>query len=84
MMGSEIFIIVALRCSEKSTSCFFASSICFSKNSLSAWQFMKEASRTSPSFSAIFSFSTVTEPSSARSSIRASVAAGITTDFSCE
>ncbi len=76
MMGSEIFIIVALTCSENSRPCFLATSICSAKNLRKALALMADASITSPACSGVLSFSTVTLPSLATCSMRALVAAG--------
>ena len=48
MIGSETFIIVAFRCSENSTPCAFASSICASTKRDSACALITAASITSP------------------------------------
>jgi hypothetical protein len=63
-------VAVALRCNEKSTPSFFAASISFAKNSLSAWQFITDESTTSPSRTGTASRSTVTLPAASVWSIR--------------
>ena len=62
--------MVAFRCSENSTPCFLASSICFSRNAVSSRMLIVVASMISPARTGVFSLSTVTVPSSATSSIR--------------
>ena len=74
MMGSEIFIMVAFRCSENSTPSFLAASICSAKKARSALALITEASMISPASIAVFAFSTVTAPSAPTSSMRALVA----------
>ena len=82
MIGSETFIIVALRWMENSTPCCLASSICASRKLTSAPRLMNVPSSTSPAFSAILSFRTVTVPLLSVNSIRTVVASGTVTDFS--
>ena len=82
MIGSETFIIVALRCTEKSTSSAAALAICSATNSRSASTSMRVASTTSPASTGTDSLRTVTVPSSATCSMRRSSSAGMTTDFS--
>ena len=82
MIGSETFIIVALRCTEKSTSSALARSICALRNSLSASTRITVASMTSPARTLRSSLSTVTVPSLAVCSMRRVSSAASTTDFS--
>ena len=65
MIGSETFIIVALRWIENSTPCALASAICSARNASSARALMKVASTISPASTGIDSLSTVTVPSRA-------------------
>jgi hypothetical protein len=74
MTGSETFIIVAFRCSDRSRPRALASAICATKNVRSAFTFMTEASRISPSMSPSFFLSTVVVPSELTNSIETSVA----------
>ena len=64
MIGSETFIIVALRCTENSTPSALARAICAVRNSRSAATRMTDASTTSPARTGTDSRSTVVEPSS--------------------
>ena len=83
MIGSETFIIVALRCTEKSTPCAFALATSRSKNATSSFLERNVPSRISPAASLSPSLSTVVAPpSAATNSILAVVAAGIVTDCS--
>ena len=84
MIGSETFIIVALRCSENIVPSALVSAIAFARNAESAFTDMKVASATVPSSSGQTSLSTVTAPSAPTNSIRASpaCAAEIVADFS--
>mmetsp|Transcript_8137 Transcript_8137/g.19407 ORF Transcript_8137/g.19407 Transcript_8137/m.19407 type:complete len:247 (+) Transcript_8137:1669-2409(+) len=82
MIGSETFIIVALRCKDRSTSFALASDISSSKYFCNALTLMKVASSTSPDTSDSFGFNTVTFPSAATCSMRAVQGAAISTDFS--
>ena len=70
MIGSETFIIVALRCSENSTPCAFASAICASMNVASALRLIDAASMISPACSFGLSLSTRVVPSAPTSSMR--------------
>src|SRR5580692_8224412 len=72
-MGSAIFIMVALTCSENSTPSFFAASISSAKKVRSALRLITSASMISPAASVVFAFSTVTAPSTPTSSMRAAV-----------
>ena len=74
MIGSEIFIMVVLTCSEKSMPSFFAASICSARKARSALQLIADASMISPALSGTFAFSTVAAPSLPTSSMRALVA----------
>ncbi len=84
MIGSDTRIIVALRCTEKSTSFSLASSICSRRNSSSASRRITAASSTSPSSTVRPSFSVRTESSSVTSSIRTSPSEETVTDCSVE
>jgi hypothetical protein len=75
MIGSDTFIIVALRCRENRTPLAFASAICSVRNASSARLLMTVASMTSPSSTGVVAFSTVTVPSSAMCSMRTPPAA---------
>ena len=63
MIGSETFIIVALRCTENSTPSALARAIWAARNSRSAATRMTEASTTSPASTGTDSRSTVVLPS---------------------
>ena len=82
MIGSETFIMVALRCTENSTSSAWARAICSLTNSRSASTSMRVASTTSPPSTGTDSLSTVSVPSSATCSMRSVSSAAITTDCS--
>ena len=84
MTGSETFIMVALRCTENSTSSALARAIAFARN---AWRWatsMTVASTISPASTGIASLSTVTVPSAASCSMRRVSSASITTDLSLD
>ena len=70
MIGSDTFIIVALRCNENSTPCALASAICSARNVRSAATFITVESMTSPAITGTFSLSTVTASSAATNSMR--------------
>ena len=72
MIGSETFIMVALRCTENSTPFAFASAICSARKACSATALMTVASTISPASTGSDSLSTVTSPVSATSSMRSS------------
>ena len=82
-IGSDTFIMVALRCTENSTSSALARAICSVRKRRSAATFMNVASTTSPASTATSSFSTVV-PSAVSSSIRRVSSWSTTTDFSLE
>ena len=84
MIGSETFIIVALRWIENSTSCCLAAASCCSRKETNAFLLSTVASKISPGSSAVFSLSTVVLPSLETNSIFTVVAAGKVTDFSFE
>ncbi len=84
MMGSETFIMVALRCTEKSTPCSLASAICRPKNTCSAARRITDASMTSPASSGVEAFRTVIAPSAATCSMRTSVGSATVTERSVE
>ncbi len=71
MTGSETFIMVALRCTEKRTSWRRASSICSAMKARRALMLMNEPSSTSPAFRGSFSLSTFTVPALSTNSMRA-------------
>ena len=82
MIGSETFIMVALRCSDSSTPFAFASAIDAVKKSWSARQFIADAPITSPA-STVTSFSTLDPPVAASTNSIASVpAVAMTADCS--
>mmetsp|Transcript_18598 Transcript_18598/g.46635 ORF Transcript_18598/g.46635 Transcript_18598/m.46635 type:complete len:298 (+) Transcript_18598:1467-2360(+) len=82
MMGSETFIMVALRCTEKRTPLALASSISAATKSRSFATSRRAASMTSPSWSSTRGLRTVTAPSSATISMRTAPAAGTTWESS--
>ena len=84
MIGSETFIIVAFRCSEKSTPSSLARAICSRRNDCRAAVSMKVASMTSPASTGTDSLSTSVSPSAGTSSMRSEPSFSITVDFSLE
>ena len=84
MIGSETFIIVALRCTENRTPSFLARVICAATNSSSAAARITVPSTTSPAMTGNASFSTVTVPSSATCWMAIEPSPSMTTDFSLE
>ena len=82
MIGSETFIMVALRCTENSTSSAFARAIWAVRNSRSDATRIAVASTTSPARTGTDSRSTVVVPSSPTSSMRNESSAASTADFS--
>ena len=84
MIGSETFIMVALRCTENSTSSSLARCTWAARNSRSAATCIAVASTTSPSSTGTDSRSTVVEPSSPTSSIRSEPSCATTADTSLE
>ncbi len=84
MIGSETFIIVALRCTEKRTPSAFARAICAVMNSRSAATRITEASTTSPARTGTDSRRTVVVPSSPTSSMRRLPGSVTTADFSVD
>ena len=84
MIGSDTFIIVALRCTEKRTSSARARAICAVRNSRRGPTCITVASTTSPASTGIDSFSTVVVPSEATCSTRREPGDSITTDCSLE
>lgn len=84
MIGSETFIMVALRWTENSTPSALARSTWAVRNSRRAATRITEASTTSPASTGTRSRSTVALPSSATSSMRSAPSAAITADFSVE
>ena len=83
-MGSETFIIVALRWIEKSTSFAWATAICSARNVSSAAALMNVASTISPASTGIDFLSTVMLPSSETSSTSSVSSASKVTDCSFE
>ncbi len=83
-IGSETFIIVALRCREKSTPCSFAAAICSRRKVSSAATRMTVESTTSPASTGTDGLSTVSVPSAATCTIERVSSASITTDCSLE
>ena len=84
MIGSDTFIMVAFMCSDSSTPSAFASWMADSKNSHSLLQLMTVASTTSPSSTAMASFSTRSSPLGVVSVIFSSPAVSTTADSSLE
>ncbi len=84
MIGSETFIMVALRCTENSTSSALARAIWAVRNSRSGPTRITVASTTSPASTGTDSRSTVVVPSSPTSSMRSEPSSPTTTDFSVE
>ena len=82
MIGSETFVVVTFRCSEKRTPCSLASAICSARKASSARRRITAPSTISPSTTGT-SLSTVTVPSSATCS-RSSSSASSVTDRSVE
>ena len=82
MMGSETFIIVAFRCSENSTPCAFASSICASTKRDSDFTFITAASTISPACTFTDGLSTCVVPSLPMNSIFSVVASAIVAERS--
>ena len=70
MTGSETFIMVALRCTEKSTPLALASSICSSMNLRSAFALIFVVSMISPARSGAFFLRTVAFPAASTNSMR--------------
>ena len=81
MIGSETFIMVALRCTENSTSSALARTICSVRKASSADAFMTVASTTSPCCT-VTVLRTASAPSAATSLIVSVSAAGMMTDCS--
>ena len=84
MIGSETFIIVALRCTENSTPSSFARATWAVRNSRSAATCSTVPSTTSPARTSTPSLSTVVVPSAATCSIRSSPSASTTAEVSFE
>jgi hypothetical protein len=84
MIGSETFIIVALRCSENRTPLALASAICSARNASSAARRMTAESTISPSCTSRPSLRTVTSPPDPTCSMRSVSAPGMVTDVSVE
>ena len=72
MMGSETFIIVALRCSDRRAPLAPASSMVRRKKARRAAALMTAASTTSPASMGTFSFRTATAPPASTNSMRTS------------
>ena len=75
MIGSETFIMVAFRCTEKSTPSDLARAICAVRNARSAATCITEASTTSPASTFRPGLSRVTAPSAATCSMRRTASA---------
>ena len=84
MIGSETFIIVAFRWTEKSTPCSRASATWAARNASSAARRITAASTISPASTGTRSLSTVTAPSAPTCSIRSSSSASTVTERSVE
>ena len=84
MIGSETFIMVALRCTENRMPSDFARAICSVRNSRRAATRITVESTTSPASTGTDSCSTVVEPSSPTCSMRRVSSFSMTTDFSLE
>ena len=84
MIGSETFIIVALRWTENSTPSAWARAICSVRKIRSAVTSIAVASTTSPASTGTDSRSTVTVPSSATCSMRSVPSASTTAEVSLE
>ena len=82
MMGSETFIMVALKWADRSTPSRLAASIPSSKNRRRAFLLITAASITSPSRRGSLSFRISVLPSSPTSSMRTVSADAMVTDFS--
>ncbi len=82
MIGSETFIMVALRWTEKSTSSALALATCWARKASSAAAEMKVPSTTSPSSTFSPSLRIVSVPSAPTCLMVSSSAAGSTIDFS--
>ena len=82
MIGSETFIIVALRWMENRTPLALASAICSARKASRALALMKVASTISPSRTGMDSLSTVTVPSVPTSSTFREPGSAMVTDFS--
>jgi hypothetical protein len=81
MIGSDTFIIVAFRCSDRRSPCALASSIDVAKKACSARRLIIEAPTTSLA-STLTSFNTLDDPSAPISSIRRTPLSGMTADCS--
>jgi hypothetical protein len=84
MIGSETFIMVALRCTENSTPSDLARSTWAARNSSSAAALMTVPSTISPARTGKASLSVVVVPSASTSWIEIVVSSSMTTDFSFE
>ena len=84
MIGSETFIIVALRCTENSTSSALARATCSVRKRRSAATRMTVPSTTSPASTGMDSLRTVSVPSAATCTTVRVSSASRTTDFSLE
>ena len=82
MIGSETFIIVALRCTENRTPFALASATWAARKSSSATLLMKVPSTISPASTGRDALRTVTSPSSATCSMRSVPASARVTDVS--
>jgi hypothetical protein len=84
MIGSDTFIIVALRCTENRTPSALALAIWAVKKARSGATRITEASTTSPASTGTAARSTVVRPSAPASSMRSAPAAATTADRSVE
>ena len=82
MIGSDTFIIVALRCTENRTPRSLASATCSRRNVSSAARRMTAASITSPARTGVRSLSTVVCPSAPTCSMRTAPSAATVVDVS--
>ncbi len=81
-IGSDTFIIVALRCTENSTPASLAAATCSARNAVRAALRITAASTISPACTGNSGLRTVTVPSAATCSIRTSVGAARVTETS--
>ncbi|MNP35279.1 hypothetical protein D3C76_1286050 [compost metagenome] len=82
MIGSETFIMVALRCTDSSTPLALASSISAAMNLRRALVLNTAQSMISPALTEVFSFRTVVLPFLSSSSMRRLSSASISAAFS--
>ena len=82
MIGSDTFIIVALRCSESSSPVALASAICAEKNACSSRRLITDADTRSAASTGIDALSTVVLPCASVCSMRSAPAVSIAAAFS--